>query len=56
MGTKLQMEQLSQLTVSEFRQAHSLLYVEPSFGAKDIVPIEVWRLTTWTSMTMAARG
>jgi hypothetical protein len=44
MGTKLHIEQLSQLTVSELCQPHSLLYGEPSFGAKDIAPIEVWRL------------
>lgn len=44
MGTELHMEQVSQLAVSEFRQAHSLLYDELLFGAKDIAPIEAWRL------------
>ncbi|KAJ3453736.1 hypothetical protein MRS44_018368 [Fusarium solani] len=44
MGTKLHMEQVSQLVVSEFRQAHSLLYDELLFGANDIAPIEAWRL------------
>ncbi|KPM34588.1 hypothetical protein AK830_g11983 [Neonectria ditissima] len=44
MGTKLHMEQVPQLVVSEFRQAHSLLYDELLFGAEDIVPIEAWRL------------
>ncbi|KAH6960097.1 hypothetical protein BKA56DRAFT_662594 [Ilyonectria sp. MPI-CAGE-AT-0026] len=43
-GTKLHMEQVSQLVVSEFRQAYSLLYGELLFGANDITPIEAWRL------------
>ncbi|KAH7231470.1 hypothetical protein B0J15DRAFT_472809 [Fusarium solani] len=44
MGTKLHMEQVSQLVVSELRQAHLLLYDELLFGMKDIAPIEGWRL------------
>lgn len=44
MGTRLYMEQVSQLVVSEFRQAHSLLYDELLFGAKEIAPVEAWRL------------
>jgi superfamily II DNA or RNA helicase len=43
-GTELHMEQVSQLAVSEFRQAHSLLYDELLFGARDIASIEAWRL------------
>ncbi|KAH7254389.1 hypothetical protein B0J15DRAFT_494433, partial [Fusarium solani] len=44
MGTKLHMEQVSQLVVSEFRQAYLLLYDELLFGVNDIAPIEAWRL------------
>jgi hypothetical protein len=43
-GTELHMEHVSQLIVSEFRQAHSLLYEELLFGMEDIAPIEAWRL------------
>ncbi|KAL6405820.1 hypothetical protein AUP68_10959 [Ilyonectria robusta] len=43
-GTELHMEQVSQLAVSEFRQAHSLLYDKLLFGARDIASIEAWRL------------
>ncbi|KAL5611084.1 hypothetical protein FOBRF1_007201 [Fusarium oxysporum] len=44
MGTKLHMEQVTQLVESEFRQAHSLLYNELLFGMRDVAPIEAWRL------------
>ncbi|KAG7404059.1 putative ankyrin repeat protein [Fusarium oxysporum f. sp. rapae] len=44
MGTKLHMEQVTQLVESEFRQAHSLLYDELLFGMRDVAPIEAWRL------------
>ncbi|KAI3567780.1 hypothetical protein IWW34DRAFT_641690 [Fusarium oxysporum f. sp. albedinis] len=44
MGKQLRMEQVSQLTLSEFRQAQSLLYDELLFGMEDITPIEAWRL------------
>jgi DNA-binding MarR family transcriptional regulator len=39
-GTKLHIEQVLQLVVSEFRQAHLLLYDKLLFAAKDITPIE----------------
>ncbi|KAH7199166.1 hypothetical protein BKA60DRAFT_583095 [Fusarium oxysporum] len=44
MGTKLHMEQVTQLVESEFRQAHSLLYDKLLFGMRDVAPIEAWRL------------
>ncbi|RBA14537.1 hypothetical protein FPRO05_03329 [Fusarium proliferatum] len=44
MGTKLHMEQVTQLVESEFRQAHSLLYDKLLFGMRDAAPIEAWRL------------
>ncbi|KAH7471369.1 hypothetical protein FOMA001_g13820 [Fusarium oxysporum f. sp. matthiolae] len=44
MGTKLHMEQVTQLAESEFRQAHSLLCDELLFGMRDVAPIEAWRL------------
>jgi hypothetical protein len=44
MGKQLRMEQVSQLALSEFRQAHSLLYDELLFGMEDVAPIEAWRL------------
>ncbi|KNB04694.1 hypothetical protein FOXG_06738 [Fusarium oxysporum f. sp. lycopersici 4287] len=44
MGTKLHMEQVTQLVESEFRQAHSLLYDELLFRMRDVAPIEAWRL------------
>jgi hypothetical protein len=44
-GTELRMEQVSQLVVSEYRQAHSLLYDELLLGmGEDITPMEAWRL------------
>ncbi|EGU73388.1 hypothetical protein FOXB_16102, partial [Fusarium oxysporum f. sp. conglutinans Fo5176] len=45
MGKQLRMEQVSQLALSEFRQAHSLLYDELLFGMEDVAPIEAWRLS-----------
>ncbi|KAF9767808.1 hypothetical protein IL306_014962 [Fusarium sp. DS 682] len=44
MGKQLRMEQVSQLALSEFRQAQSLLYDELLFGMEDVAPIEAWRL------------
>ena len=41
---ELQMAHVSQLVVSEYQQAHSLLYDELMFQAKDLVPVESWRL------------
>jgi hypothetical protein len=44
-GTELHMEQVSQLVISEYRQAHSLLYDELLLGiGDDIAPMEAWRL------------
>ncbi|KAM0190601.1 hypothetical protein ACHAPI_009357 [Fusarium lateritium] len=44
-GTELHIEQVSQLIISEYRQAHSLLYDELLLGmGQDITPIEAWRL------------
>jgi hypothetical protein len=45
MGKQLRMEQVSQLALSEFRQAQSLLYDELLFGTEDVAPIEAWRLS-----------
>ncbi|KAJ4177234.1 hypothetical protein NW767_015197 [Fusarium falciforme] len=39
-GTPLQMDQVSQLAASEFREAHRLLYDELLFGCQDISPVE----------------
>ncbi|SPJ84073.1 uncharacterized protein FTOL_10589 [Fusarium torulosum] len=44
MGKQLRMGQVSQLALSEFRQAQSLLYDELLFGMEDVAPIEAWRL------------
>ena len=38
------MAQIPQLVVSEYQQAHSLLYDKLLFQAKDLIPIESWRL------------
>ncbi|KAI8653626.1 hypothetical protein NCS56_01317000 [Fusarium sp. Ph1] len=43
-GTPLQMDQVSQLAASEFREAHRLLYDELLFGCQDISPVEAWRV------------
>jgi hypothetical protein len=40
----LQMSQISDLVVSEYQQAHALLYDELLFQAKDLIPMESWRL------------
>jgi hypothetical protein len=37
-GTALRMEQVSQLIISEYRQAHSLLYDELLLGMGGILP------------------
>jgi hypothetical protein len=44
MGRQLRIEQVSQLALSEFRQAQSLLYDELLFGMEDVALIEAWRL------------
>lgn len=36
--------QISDLVVSEYQQAHALLYDELLFQAKDLTPMESWRL------------
>jgi Lhr-like helicase len=43
-GVELQMSQISDLVVSEYQQAHALLYNELLFQAKDLIPMESWRL------------
>jgi Lhr-like helicase len=43
-GVELQMSQISDLVVSEYQQAHALLYDELLFQAKDLIPMESWRL------------
>lgn len=43
-GVELQMSQISDLVVSEYQQAHALLYDELMFQAKDLIPMESWRL------------
>jgi hypothetical protein len=43
-GVELQIAHVSQLIVSEYQQAHSLLYDELLFQAKDLAPMESWRL------------
>ncbi|KFY83054.1 hypothetical protein V500_10195, partial [Pseudogymnoascus sp. VKM F-4518 (FW-2643)] len=43
-GIELQMTQVSQLVLSEYQKAHSLLWDELLFGAKDLIPMESWRL------------
>jgi hypothetical protein len=32
------------MILSEYQQAHSLLYDELMFGMKDLIPMESWRL------------
>ena len=39
------MSQVLQLVSSEYRQAYDLLYNELLFQAKDLVPMQAWRLT-----------
>ncbi|TVY12731.1 hypothetical protein LARI1_G009649, partial [Lachnellula arida] len=43
-GVELQMSQISDLVVSEYQQAHALLYDDLLFQAKDLIPMESWRL------------
>jgi hypothetical protein len=43
-GVELQMSQISGLVISEYQQAHALLYDELLFQAKDLIPMESWRL------------
>ena len=38
------MSQISDLVVSEYQEAHALLYDELLFQAKDLTPMESWRL------------
>lgn len=44
LGTKLRMEHVSELVVSEYQRARALLYDELLFRAREIVPVEAWRL------------
>ncbi|KFY23902.1 hypothetical protein V491_02362 [Pseudogymnoascus sp. VKM F-3775] len=43
-GLEVQMSHVSQLIVSEYQQAHSLLYEELMFKAKNLIPMQSWRL------------
>ena len=43
-GVELQMSQISNLVVSEYQQAYALLYDKLMFQAKDLTPMESWRL------------
>ena len=43
-GVELRMSQISDLVVSEYQHAHGLLYNELLFQARDLVPMESWRL------------
>ncbi|ELR06502.1 hypothetical protein GMDG_08026 [Pseudogymnoascus destructans 20631-21] len=43
-GLELQMSHVSQLIVSEYQQAHSILYEELMFKAKNLIPMQSWRL------------
>ncbi|PWI64550.1 hypothetical protein PCL_09563 [Purpureocillium lilacinum] len=43
-GVTLHMDHVPQLLVSEYRQAHRLLFDELLFGADDIAPVESWRV------------
>jgi hypothetical protein len=38
------MSQISDLVISEYQHAHGLLYDKLLFQAKDLVPMESWRL------------
>jgi hypothetical protein len=43
-GVELQILHVSDLILSEYQQAHTLLYDELLFEARDLVPMESWRL------------
>lgn len=43
-GVELQISHVSDLILSEYQQAHALLYDELLFKARDLVPMESWRL------------
>ncbi|RAL58160.1 hypothetical protein DID88_002364 [Monilinia fructigena] len=43
-GVELSMEQISDLVLSEFQQAHSLLYDELLFGMPDLITMVSWRM------------
>jgi hypothetical protein len=43
-GLELQMSHVSQLIVSEYQQAHALLHDELMFQARDLIPMQSWRL------------
>jgi hypothetical protein len=43
-GVELQMSQISNLVVSKYQQAYTLLYNKLLFQAKDLTPMESWRL------------
>ncbi|KFX91232.1 hypothetical protein V490_06015 [Pseudogymnoascus sp. VKM F-3557] len=49
-GIELQMTQVSQLVLSEYQKAHSLLCDELLFGAKDLIPMESWRLKDYLDL------
>jgi hypothetical protein len=43
-GVELQMSHISDLIISEYQQAHTLLHDELMFQARDLIPMESWRL------------
>lgn len=43
-GVELQISQISDLVVSKYQQAYALLHDKLLFQAKDLIPIESWRL------------
>jgi hypothetical protein len=43
-GVELQISQVSDLVVSEYHQAYALLYNELLLHARDLTPMELWRL------------
>lgn len=43
-GVEISMEQISSLVLSEFQQAHSLLYDELLFGMQDLIAMVSWRM------------
>ena len=51
------MSQISGLVASEYQRAHALLYDELLFQAKDLTPMESWRLKNDLNLeTLKARG
>ncbi|KAF7880786.1 uncharacterized protein EAF01_000538 [Botrytis porri] len=43
-GVEISMEQISNVVLSEFQQAHSLLYDELLFGMQDLISMVSWRM------------